>query len=368
MIWVISLSGFVVFQFILLRVCITFFWKDHSESTTEEDFPFISVLIPARDEEEVLPRLLASLELIDYPEEKLEIILADDQSEDNSPKLMQTWCEKATNRHYMRLDPVTYPKVHVNGKASALFHLSKKAKGKYLFLTDADCLINPSWVKSGVSSISEKGGMLLGVTQVVGEGWLATMQEVDWWYTLGVVKVSNDLGFGTTGLGNNMVISRKELEEIGGFEALPDSLTEDLALCRAFLKNGSSVYQQVSQGMLLQTKAEQNWEDFLRQRKRWISGVLTLPFYWLLFLGLQFAFFPLVFVLIFLNPIIGIMLWVGKVFFQTLFIAYFAKKAEIRVPLGNLIVFDFYQILSVTLSILSYIWSREITWKKRSYR
>ena len=366
--WIIFFLFLVILQYLLLHLFIKTYWKDYSKAKKNNELPSVSILIPARNEEQVLPRLLNSLQNIDYPSEKLEFILADDNSQDKSAEILEKWCEKSENRNFISLKPELFPKLHANGKASALAHMTKQAKGKYLFLSDADCVFNPFWLREGVKCISEQGGMLLGVTQVKGRGWLSKMQEIDWWHTLGIVKVSNDLGFGTTGLGNNMIVGKEELKESGGFEGLPESLTEDLELCRAFLKKGFPVYQQVSDKMLVQTKAEENWEALVRQRKRWLSGVLTLPFHWLFLLGLQALFYPLVFILISWDLNLGICVWLVKIAFQSMFISSFSRKAGQKISFLSLVIFDFYQILASTLSILSYIWSKEISWKQRSYR
>lgn len=360
-------TSVVIVQYFLLLILLKTYWKDYSKGQKVIDLPSVSILIPIRNEEQVLPKLLKSLESIDYPKEKLEVILADDDSQDKSAEILKKWCNQFENRKFLSLKPEFFPKIHFNGKASALAHMTKLARGRYLFLSDADCEFNQSWVSEGVRSITDQGGMLLGVTQVKGTGWLSKMQEVDWWHTLGIVKVSNDLGFGTTGLGNNMVIGKAELEKSGGFEGLPESLTEDLELCRAFLKEGFPVYQQVSDKMLVQTKAEENWGAFLRQRKRWFSGVLTLPFHWLLLLSLQFLFYPFIIILISWNPSLGIPIWFTKLIVQSVFLSSFSRKAGQKISLWSLVSFEFYQILASTLSILSYIWSKEISWKQRSY-
>lgn len=357
----------VIVQYFLLLLLLKISWKDYSQGQQSIGLPLVSVLIPIRNEELVLPNLLKSLENIDYPEEKLEVILADDESQDNSAEIIEKWCNQSENRKFLSLKSELSPKLHLNGKASALAHMAKLARGKYLFLSDADCVFNRFWIREGVRCISEQGGMLLGVTQVRGIGWLSKMQEVDWWHTLGIVKISNDLGFGTTGLGNNMVIGKAELEKSGGFEGLSESLTEDLELCRAFLKKGFPVYQQVSDKMLVQTKAEEDWEALLRQRKRWLSGVLTLPFHWLLLLGIQYLFYPFIIILISWNPSLGISIWFGKVIVQSMFLSSFSRKTGQKISLWSLVSFEFYQVLAATLSILSYIWSKEISWKQRSY-
>ena len=181
------------------------------------NLPLVSVLIAARNEEELLPRLLSSLGKLDYPEEKLQILIADDQSSDSTLKIIKEWCDRPSRSYFVVEANQAFTR-NANGKANALAYLEERAIGEFLFFTDADCQANSGWIKEAVSCMDHRVGLLNGITQVKGETWLAKMQEIDWWNTLGIVKIVTDLGFPATGMGNNMVIRREALEKIGGFE------------------------------------------------------------------------------------------------------------------------------------------------------
>jgi len=51
--------------------------------------PFVSVVVAARNEENTIPQLLTSLINQDYPEDKFEIIIADDGSDDTTARIVQ---------------------------------------------------------------------------------------------------------------------------------------------------------------------------------------------------------------------------------------------------------------------------------------
>src|SRR5690606_3663342 len=103
----------------------------------------------------------------------------------------------------------------------------------FYFFTDADCTVNANWIREGVSCFGEEVGIVIGITQVKAVSLLERFQEIDWWLTLGFVKVATDLTIQTTGLGNNMVISKQAYQKSGGFKKLPFCLTEDLEISRA---------------------------------------------------------------------------------------------------------------------------------------
>lgn len=360
-----GVCGLVIFQFLALIFLQKTNWKSYpvQKSVT----PKISVLIAARDEERDLPMLLRSLEKLEYPEDQLEFIFADDDSQDRTGALLESWCKNRSNAKVFRILPEQFQRFHPNGKANALAILTKEAKGDFFFFTDADCQVSPGWIWAGLAAFGQKVGMVIGITQVDARNFFAFMQELDWWNTLSIVKVVNDLGFSTTGLGNNMVISREAYEKAGGFESCESSLTEDLELSKLVVRAGFSIRQQFSQGMLAHTKAEKDWPALLQQRKRWMEGVMSLSLGWKVLLGLQFAFYPALIVVLIQSWPLGLIAWVVKNLLQLGFLSFAAKKAGEEISLKSGFLFDFYQIISQSLTILYYFWPQKTVWKARKY-
>jgi cellulose synthase/poly-beta-1,6-N-acetylglucosamine synthase-like glycosyltransferase len=164
-----------------------------------------------------------------------------------------------------------------------------------------------------------------------------------------------------------MAMSKEAYSKSGGFESLPFSLTEDLEISRAVKKSGFLQVQQVSPRMLVKTKAEATWKDLLRQRKRWMDGVMSLSIGWKILLGLQFLFFPSIGILLFQSPTLGLGLWVVKVLLQSLFLQQIATYSDQKLKASARLFFDFYQILALSLTILYYFWPVQIQWKARKY-
>ena len=362
----IGICGWAILQLIIQITLLVFHWKDHRE-VLPDNLPKVSVWIALRNEEKELPRLLKSLYELDYPPEKLEFLLADDGSEDQTFSILKNWAKSGGNKTIVRLTPEDFGKYHPNGKANALAVLGKRASGEFYFFTDGDCKVPRNWIKEGVSSIRGKTGMLIGITHVRRGEFLDQMQELDWWNTLGLVKVITDLGLPTTGLGNNMVITREAYEACGGFENLSASVTEDLEISKAVSRSGFQIKQQVSEDMLVETKAENSISTLLSQRKRWVAGAMTLSLGWKLLLAFQVFFFPAIIWLIIENMETGIRLWVLKIAMQSIFIVFIAKKAKCKPPYFSLILYDFYLICSYGLTILYYFWPSSVTWKAREY-
>jgi len=358
--------GLILLQFILIIIRFRFFWKDFKTDSTQE-LPLVSVLISLRNEQDDLPGLLCALANLDYPKDKLQILFADDQSTDHTNAILLDACKEYSNYKIIRISDSQMQLFSQNGKANALAILSAQATGSYYFFTDGDCRPGVQWIKEGVSCFDGSVGMVLGITQVESANYSDRFQELDWWNTLGFVKVATDVGMPTTGLGNNMVVSSEAYWESGGFQSIKVSLTEDLELSRAIQKVGFEVAHQVSAGMLVRTRPEVTFLDLARQRKRWMSGVMSLPWYWLLLLSLQFWYFIAAASLFFFNPWIVILPAALKVVLQSIFLRMFARRAGAQLPWLPLLLFDFYYFVTSALTILYYFWPSPVIWKSRSY-
>ncbi|NVJ86247.1 MAG: glycosyltransferase [Algoriphagus sp.] len=355
--------SFILVQFILGILHHTFFWKSFPSKNSGK-LPFVSVLVAARNEEFFLPMLLDSFEKLNYPSDKIEFLFADDQSEDATFSILSEWCQNRENAQVVKVEQFDCNK---NPKAQALSLVERKSQGEFLFFTDADCQVPTTWIESLLAGFSEKTGMVIGVTQVKGGRILDKFQELDWWFTLSLVKVATDWGVPTTGLGNNMCISRKAYERSGGFENIRFSLTEDLEISKSILRKGFLIQNQVSPEALIYTKGEASWKDLLIQRKRWMCGVMTLPIYMKALLALQFFYYPALILLLFLNFPIGIGVWFSKSVLQTIFLIQFARKAGRSLSFFTTLLFDFYLLPITLLTILYYFWPSATKWKSRSY-
>ncbi|WP_111671472.1 glycosyltransferase [Algoriphagus litoralis] len=365
MIWVAIFSGILIVQYVLLVFFLKMNWKNHARKKSL--LPKVSVLVAARNEEVHILNLLQSLSDLDYPPELLQVLLADDQSEDRTAQIIREWVQNEGNRTLVSIGSIEGTKNPTNGKANALAILGHQATGDYFFFTDADCEVPATWIREGVKCFEGGTGLVIGITQVRSRGFFEQMQEIDWWNTLGLVKVVTDLEMPTTGLGNNMVISRAAYEECGGFDQIPFSLTEDLEISKSIHKQGYKIRHQVSEDFLVRTKPENGLKSLLKQRKRWMAGAMTLSIPWKILLSLQVLFYPAILILIALDWQVGVFIWCIKALVQSVFLQFFLKKAGQSKGVLVLILFEFYQIWNLSLTILYYFWPGKIEWKARKY-
>jgi cellulose synthase/poly-beta-1,6-N-acetylglucosamine synthase-like glycosyltransferase len=357
--------GFLIFQDLILGLLLVINFRKY-DSRNQAELPKISILIPSRNEAENILNCLQSIEFLEYPKEKTQIILADDGSTDETAIIIQDWMKSTVWQ--VEFLSIHKKKAGLNGKANALAQMAEKATGKLLLFTDADCIVSPQWAKSMVNAQAESGSDLItGITQVQGDNVFTRMQAMDWWLTLGMVKVMSDLGLTLTSMGNNMLLSKKAYEAIGGFEGIPFSLTEDFELAKQVKLKGFKAVHLVSEANLIQTKGQEKSSDLLSQRKRWMYGAVRLPLYWKVLLGVQVLFFPSIIYFFILFPFEGLLLWLIKVIIQSLFIYGFASKCRQNLGIRNLLLFELYYLFTSWSTIVYYFWPAKTEWKGRKY-
>ncbi|NCC50813.1 MAG: glycosyltransferase [Spartobacteria bacterium] len=104
--------------------------------------PRVSVLIPTHNRAASLERALASLQLQDYPEENLEIIIIDDGSTDTTPEVIEAWRQRLGEN---RLKAVRISKGNITHAKNAGLEV---ATGEIIVTTDDDCTFEPDWLST----------------------------------------------------------------------------------------------------------------------------------------------------------------------------------------------------------------------------
>ena len=103
------------------------------DSKIPEPAPPVSILVPARDEEENIGTCLESLQKQDYP--NFEILVLDDNSVDNTASIVEQMAAKDNRIQLIRGEPLPEDWA---GKPFACYQLAQKARGSWLLFVDAD--------------------------------------------------------------------------------------------------------------------------------------------------------------------------------------------------------------------------------------
>jgi len=238
----------------------------------------VSVIIPVHNESARMQGLLKTLINQTY---KAKIIFVDDRSSDESPAMLAQFAKDAAARgiecHIITLNENPGP----NCKQYALSKGIAEADGDFLVFTDGDCEVPPGWIEAMVNSINdEKTGAVLGPVfkKIEGKGFFPLFQCYDHVLRYDYLTGAAGLGAAGGGFGNNLIISKKALDAIGGYEAIPSSPTEDAALISKIRSAGKyNVHAITTCDAAVDTEAEKSWKTFINQSLRWTNGGLFSP-------------------------------------------------------------------------------------------
>lgn len=353
------LSTFTI-AVVLLDVFLILFWRKQDKESETKEFPKISILVAARNEEYNIERCLKSLLDLDYPKDKFEILVGDDDSKDNT---FQKADEILKEHSAYKVIKINDSLGELKGKANVLAQLAHVANGDYLFVTDADMQLPTTWAKRMLSTIKNGYALVTGVTLVEKDYF----QSIDWLFALGMVKVLDNIGYPVTTMGNNMAISRAAYDELGGYESIPFSVTEDLSLFKAVNEKGLKSAQLYDQKVLGWTLPIPTFSQLLQQRKRWLTGAVQLPWPIVSLLFFQALYFPVILLLfVFSGPLA--MIYLGlKVFVQTIFLWILKRRLKVDYSLFQLLTFEVYSYVLSVSTIIFYLLPVPVQWKGRKY-
>lgn len=234
-------------------------------------YPFVSIIIPARDEQDNIIMCLESLVDSDYPRDKYEIIVVNDRSTDLTQSLVEQFAQKYTN---IKLLNITKDSQKVEGgKPGALDFGIAKAEGEYILLTDADCKVNKKWISSMVKTFIEKDSDLVAAfTLVKHDSFFGKYQAIEWILMHTMASGGMGLNFPLGCFGNNMAFKKSIYNQTGGYGKIEFSVTEDLALLQTVHKMGGKINYICHRDSTVKTLPLNSIKDYLNQRKRWAIG------------------------------------------------------------------------------------------------
>jgi cellulose synthase/poly-beta-1,6-N-acetylglucosamine synthase-like glycosyltransferase len=229
------------------------------------NFPLVTIIIPAYNEERTISKTLDSLAEADYP--RKEIIVVDDGSVDN------TFAKASAFRGRFAGDVIfsVIKKPENGGKSSAINHGLLFAKGDYVVTVDADSVIARDALKIIVSyfqnpSVAGVGGNVKVLNRT---NLLTNCQALEYVVGINLWRRAFDI-FGVVMVvpGALGAFSKKVLQQTGNYDK--DTLTEDFDITVKALKCGKVV--QASSGAMTYTEAPVTVNDFYKQRVRWYRG------------------------------------------------------------------------------------------------
>ena len=360
-IFLIFLSGYFI-QSVLFSIGV----KKSFPKIKESELLPATVIVAARNEEENILTCLKSLDELVYPDGKLEIIIVDDKSTDKTSEIIDNFI--AGKKRFKKI--ITKKEIgKLKGKTNALANALEVAAGEIILTTDADCTVHPMWAYATASYYQPDVAVVNGFTNQKAYNGFSGMQALDFIYLLIVASGTINLGKPISCIGNNMSYRKKAYFEVGGYENLPFSVTEDFNLLHAIhkLKKYKIIYPLNNETLITSTPCG-NLKSLYHQKKRWSVGGLGVPFAGYLIMAYGF----ITNICMLLTPLFFSTIWLYLIFFKIvidfLFIFPVHSALGIKKNLKYFLNWQIYYIVYVVMIpfVLTFV-GRKVSWKGREY-
>lgn len=259
-----------------LMLLYSYGWQQQACFTGSNHVPAtkISVIIPARNEEQNIGDCIRSILSQNYPAELFEIIVVDDHSEDNTAAIVNSFQEP--NVYCIDLAAYVNETEALNSyKKKALSTGIMASEGDVVVTTDADCLAKPGWL-SLIAALYQRTGAVMIVAPVnlsSDRSVLQVFQSIDFMSMQGITAAAQRLGMGNMANGANLAFSRAAYESVDGYAGIDHMASGDDYLLMVKLQNaypGRIAYLK-STDAIVSTTPQHTWRGFLQQRIRWAS-------------------------------------------------------------------------------------------------
>jgi cellulose synthase/poly-beta-1,6-N-acetylglucosamine synthase-like glycosyltransferase len=247
-------------------MCILSFFGREKPKFKSIGQPFVSILIPAYNEELSLGKTVESVIALDYPKSKYEIIIIDDGSTDETGKIGKELSKKHRNIIYLRKKN--------GGKGSALNYGIEKAKGEFIVTFDADSMVNKDALSLMIPHFSNPRVMAVTPAMKVykPKKLLQRIQAVEYDFGIFLRESFGNMNAINVTPGPFSVIRKEFFEKHGGYRT--DVLTEDMELAMRIQKNDYFITNEPR--AIVYTISPESFSSLLKQRRRWYAGTVSL--------------------------------------------------------------------------------------------
>jgi chlorobactene glucosyltransferase len=247
---------------------------------TESDAPLVSILVPARNEENrVLEACIRSILAQDYG--NFEVIAVDDRSTDQTGAILE---RLAKNDDRLRVIEGEELPGEWLGKPYAMQQALNYARGEWILATDADMIFEPSALRTAVARALDNNGDALTLIPLfeAGSFWERVMIPTwEWVFLMFAVfyRIDDPKSDRAVGIGGFFLMRRTVLDRVGGYEALKDEVMEDARLAERIKKSGAGFLVEPAPA-LIRTRMYKTFREMWEcSTKNWFSGVnFSFPF------------------------------------------------------------------------------------------
>lgn len=253
-------------------------WKSIPEfvsdiNSTENNSTYISIIVPARNEEKNIVALLNAINQQTYPSHLFEVIIVDDHSTDNTANLVSSF--NSTNIRLIYLsDYINNESLNAYKKKAIEIGINE-SRGTLIVTTDADCTMNKNWLKT-IADCYERNHPKMIVMPVSIKNnfrFIEMFQSLDFICLQGITGAAVYKKMHGMCNGANLAYTKAVFEEAGGFKGIDDIASgDDLLLMHKIAKlYPNEIIYLKSDDVIVETAPVKTINEFFNQRIRWAS-------------------------------------------------------------------------------------------------
>lgn len=322
------------------------------EGNTEPSTP-VSILVPVRNEAANIGQLLQALLQQDYPAHLRQIIVIDDQSEDNTREIVQSF-------EGVEL-LVLHDNITRSHKKRAIEAGLRQARHPWVVTTDGDCHMGPHWLRSLMAFQQQSQSCYVAAPVVMHSNgsFLHSFQQMDFAVLQGVTAVSVHTRLHAMSNGANQAYSHEAFDAVNGFENIDHIASgDDMLLLQKINRRfpGRTGWLHAADA-IVHTAPAPSWRAFFNQRIRWASKARHYTegpiFFVMMLVYLVNLSFPFLLIASFWNPwllLAAFALWLGKTLVEWSFVSPVFRFFGLRFGFLSFFLFQPFHMLYTVLS------------------
>lgn len=322
MLWLL-LTLLLLVPYSILLLLYRYWWSRSATRSVPASFvpaTSFTILIPARNEEKNIVDCLQSIRQLHYPKELTEVIVIDDFSNDATV----ITAKQFPGVKVIQLNELLNEKIN-SYKKKAIEAGVKKATGKYIVTTDADCVVPANWLHNFAYIIEQQPTVFIAAPVAMKEesSFIKVFQSLDFLSLQGITAASVGAGFHSMCNGANLCYSKEAFYEVDGFKDVDHIASGDdmLLMHKLYSRFPNEVHYCKAADNIVLTNPVETITEFFRQRIRWASKADQYDdkriFWVLLLVYLVNVFFLILFIGSFFNSSLWILL-AGSLLFKTI--------------------------------------------------
>ena len=360
----------ICYVLIILTFTIGWFRIKYFKGSTVGELPNISLVIAVRNEQNNIEKLLGVLTKQNFPKRRLEIVIVNDHSEDETVEVIRRFMNDNANLE------ISIIQSQGEGKKSAIKNGIINAKYDLIVTTDADCSMDKNWLKRLAEYYVLNEPKLVVGAVVYGQrkGFVQQFYMLDFMSLVASGTGSLGMGLPLMANGANLLYSKQTyLDVVDDQSGKLLASGDDVFLLHAISKKfgASSVHFIKDSLTIVTTEPPDSFSDFLSQRKRWASKATAYKSWWSILVSVSVFSLNLTLVLSVLTSfttpwflIIFSLFILLKMLIDFPLLKYFSEFSNRKSMVPYLFLFGFIYPFYIVLAGFSSFFFR-FTWKGR---